>query len=238
MLYVICDVIIVNIFCRSTFLRFAPSLSFLLEKLPRKMRVKSPALSCLHLDRSFSLLTVKNTCLLLEYFKLLDVHDEGKINDVQFYQFMKHSTNLTKRQIFLVLDMLDQQATGYISFDQFYMLACILIALKDKVEKEFIFRHSKLVFEMLDEDGGGSISAHEFGKYGFLFNLKEHSVRDIFFEFDVSGDEELDYKEFKFFAMACIDKQRELDKIRAEKQAKKNKAENLPSKIYFDLDLD
>ena len=91
---------------------------------------------------------------------------------------------------------------------------------------------------MMDEDGGGTISADEFGHYGFLFNLKEHSVRDIFFEFDVSGDEELDYKEFKFFALACIDKQKEIDRQKEEKLAKRHKEEHLPSHLYFDVDLD
>lgn len=184
------------------------------------MKIKSTVLNYLHLDRSFSLLTVKNTHLLLEYFRFLDVHHKEKLNDIQFYQFMRHVTNLDKRQILLVLDMLDQQATGYVRFQEFYLLVCILIALKDRVEKQFIFRHSKIVFEMMDEDGGGTISADEFGQYGFLFNLKDHSVRDIFFEFDVSGDEELDYKEFKMFAMACIDKQKELDEKKKEKMLK------------------
>nr|CAB3241282.1 EF-hand calcium-binding domain-containing protein 9-like [Phallusia mammillata] len=184
------------------------------------MKVKSRVLNYLHLDRSFSLLTVKNTYLVLEYFRFLDVHNKNKLNDIQFYQFMRHVTNLDKRQIFLVLDMLDQQATGYIRFQEFYLLVCILIALNDRVEKQFIFRHSKIVFEMMDEDGGGTISADEFGQYGFLFNLKDHSVRDIFFEFDVSGDEELDYKEFKMFAMACIDKQKELDEKKKVKMLK------------------
>ena len=49
----------------------------------------------------------------------------------------------------------------------------------------------------MDADGGGTISADEFNKYGFLFALEEASVAEIFFEFDVSGDDELDYKEFK-----------------------------------------
>lgn len=207
------------------------------QKKDSKMKVKSATLQFLHLDKTFSLLTVKNATILLEFFKLLDVHNKGALNDIQFYLFLKHSTSLTKRQIYLVLDMLDQQATGYIGFDQFYMLACILIALKDKVEKDFTYRHSKLVFEMMDEDGGGTISAEEFGQYGFLFNLKEHSVRDIFLEFDVSGDEALDYKEFKFFAMACIDKQREIDKQRIKALAQKRK-ENEGVTLDFDFDLD
>lgn len=52
---------------------------------------------------------------------------------------------------------------------------------------------------MMDEDGGGTISADEFGQYGFLFNLKDHSVRDIFFEFDVSGDEVGNYGSDGFY---------------------------------------
>jgi len=184
------------------------------------MKIKSKILSFLHLDRTYSLLNARNTHLLLEYFNCLDVHKKGQLNDIQFFQFMRHTTNLDRWQIILVLDMLDQQATGHVRFPEFYLLVCILVALKDKEEKEFIFRHSKVVFEMLDEDGGGTISADEFGQYGFLFNLKDHAMRDIFFEFDVSGDEELDYKEFKMFAMACIDKQKELDQKRKDKLLK------------------
>ena len=46
----------------------------------------------------------------------------------------------------------------------------------------------------MDEDGGGTISADEFKKYGFLFNLTDQSVTNFFHDFDVTGDEELDYK--------------------------------------------
>ena len=34
--------------------------------------------------------------------------------------------------------------------------------VKDRTEKQFIFRHSKIVFDLMDEDGGGTISADEF----------------------------------------------------------------------------
>ena len=54
--------------------------------------------------------------------------------------------------------------------------------------------------------------------FGLLFNLGLKAIRDIFNDFDVSGDQELDYGEFKLFAMACIDrgksqKQKSDDKI-------------------------
>ena len=63
----------------------------------------------------------------------------------------------------------------------------------------------------MDEDGSNSVSADEFEQFGFLFNFQGRAVRHIFKEFGVSGDQELDYQEFKMFAMACIDKQSELE---------------------------
>jgi len=57
--------------------------------------------------------------------------------------------------------------------------------------------------------------------------LTHRSIQDIFHDFDVSGDEELDYKEFKMFAMACIDKQREMEEKR--KDALQKKAERRDS---------
>lgn len=84
------------------------------------------------------------------------------------------------------------------------------MTVQDKEEKQFIFRHSRTVFDLMDEDGSNSISAEEFEEFGFLFNFQGRAVRQIFKEFDVSGDQELDYQEFRMFAMACIDKQIEL----------------------------
>ena len=84
--------------------------------------------------------------------------------------------------------MLDVDCSGTIDFDEFYLLLCILIAVQDKEEKHFIYRHSRTVFDLLDEDSSGNISACEFETSGFLFNLHGDAIRTIFGEFDVSGD--------------------------------------------------
>ncbi len=62
-------------------------------------------------------------------------------------------------------------------------------SIQDRQEKQFIFRHSHSVFELLDADGSGNISADEFESFGFLFNFQKGAVREIFKEFDVSGDQ-------------------------------------------------
>lgn len=180
------------------------------------MRVKPCILQHLHLDKTYSMLTGKNVRTLMEYFDLIDVHQDGSINDIQFCLVLGAMTDLKRNQIYSVFDMLDIDGSGQIDFDEFYLLTCILISLKDKDEKQFIYRHSRTVFELLDEDGSQSISAQEFSAFGFLFNFYGDAVKQIFNDFDISGDQELDYKEFKMFAMACIDRQNEIDRLKRE----------------------
>lgn len=131
----------------------------------------------------------RNVRIILELFRLIDVHDEMALNDVQFCAFMKTATDLNTNQIYKVFDMLDVDGSGAMDFDEFYLLICILIAVQDKVEKNFIYRHSRTVFDLLDEDSSGNISAYEFETFGFLFNLQGEAIRTIFGEFDVSGDQ-------------------------------------------------
>ncbi len=64
-----------------------------------------------------------------------------------------------------------------------------LLALQDKLEKQFILRHSRTAFELLDVDGSTKISTEEFVNFGFLFNFDNGAARQIFKEFDVSGDQ-------------------------------------------------
>ena len=43
----------------------------------------------------------------MELFRLIDVHDEMALNDVQFCAFMQTATDLNANQIYKVFDMLD-----------------------------------------------------------------------------------------------------------------------------------
>lgn len=80
--------------------------------------------------------------------------------------------------------------------------------MQDHYEKEFIYRHSATIFQLIDADNSGQISAVEFGYMGVLFNFDKLAVKRIFHEFDISGDKHLDFSEFHLFTMACIDEAR------------------------------
>ena len=198
-----------------------------------KINDKAAILKTLHLDRSYSLMTVKNAKIVYNYFKILDIHGNDRLDDVQFATFMSYVSDFPESKITLVYEMLDFDNKGFIEFSEFYLIICILIALDDGQIKEFIYRHSKIVFELIDADAGGTISAQEFERYGFLFNLEEESVLEIFTEFDYSGDEELDYKEFKMFSMACIDKQREIDNEKREKLKEQKRKRDLMKQKWW-----
>ena len=184
-----------------------------------QMKIRSKFLSQLHLDKHYSLLAAKDVFLIYELFILLDLRHENAIDDVQFKGFMQSCTDLTQKQINKVFDMLDTDRSGLLDFDEFYVLICILIAVRDNEQKPFIFHHSRTVFDILDEDGSGSISAAEFETFSFLFNFHGKALRDLFSEFDVTGNEELDYPEFKMLSMACIDRQTEIENLRSSRNA-------------------
>ncbi|XP_037091669.1 EF-hand calcium-binding domain-containing protein 9-like [Pollicipes pollicipes] len=172
------------------------------------MEVTSELLKSFHLDPSFSLLTVRSSVLCMELFNLLDIHEASAINDVIFCSWLRSCTDLSHGQLYDLFELFDVDRSGEIDFDEFYLVIAILVAVKDNVEKEFIYRHSRAVFNIMDFDQSGTVSAEEFERIGFLFNFYSTAIRSIFKEFDVSGDSELDFKEFKLFAMACIDQQR------------------------------
>ncbi|KAI3385451.1 hypothetical protein SNEBB_008782 [Seison nebaliae] len=191
------------------------------------MHLKKSIIDYLHLDKTYSLMTCRSVNILLVFFKSIDIHMRGGLNDIQFYAVLHHMTDLTRFQIEKVFDMLDVDGSGTIEFDEFYLLMSILIATRDEQEKQFIFRHSRTVFDLLDEDASESVSAEEFNSVGFMFNFQDKAIGGIFAEFDVSGDQELDYGEFKMFSMACIDRQRELDLADRRKQMEQDQAKVL-----------
>lgn len=69
--------------------------------------------------------------------------------------------------------------------------------MQDQYEKEFIYRHSPTIFQLIDADASGQISQSEFSQMGVLFNFDSGAIKRIFNEFDISGDANLDFAEFR-----------------------------------------
>ncbi len=133
------------------------------------------------------------------------------MNDIQFLCFMSSMTDLPPNQIYKVFDMFDCDGSGTIEFDEFYLLVCMLLAIKDHEEKHFLWRHFRTCFELLDKDGSSAISIDEFAAFGYIFNISKNAATQIFKDFDVDGSKELDYEEFQMFTLACLDKQFEIE---------------------------
>ncbi|XP_042307221.1 EF-hand calcium-binding domain-containing protein 9 [Sceloporus undulatus] len=174
------------------------------------------------LDRMYCLLSVRNARALTAYFSLLDVHNKNALNNLQFYNFLHYITNLTKAQIMLVFDLLDWNGKGEVSFDEFYMLVCIIMSHENHLEKQFMYRHCHAVFELLDIDGGHTVGPTEFQATRFLFNIKKSELSQIFKDFDISGDEQLNYKEFRMFTIFCIDRQQRKATEKLKRQTDKS----------------
>ncbi|XP_075398840.1 EF-hand calcium-binding domain-containing protein 9 [Tenrec ecaudatus] len=177
----------------------------------------------LYLDKVYCLLSVRNAKALLDYFHLLDVHHNNTLNDVLFFHFLHHVTNLTRSQIMKTFDMLDWNASGEVNFDQFYMLICILLAHQNHLKEQFLYRHSRPIFELLDLDGDLKLGPQDFQLFSFLFDIKKQKLKQLYEEFDFTGDHHINYKEFKLFTIFSVDKYQERQKAEKEKATEKVK---------------
>ena len=183
--------------------------------------VKSSLLNRLHLERREQLLNVRSVQILRQWFDCLDIHKDGFLNDLQVLAILRTMTNLRETQCYRLFDMLDLDKSGNLEFDEFYLLMCVLIAIKDEREKEFLFKHCKTCFSLLDVDGGGTITITEFREFGFIFNISGKASRAAFKEFDVDNSKELDFEEFRMFCLVCLDKQHEIENKQIVKRASK-----------------
>jgi len=94
--------------------------------------------------------------------------------------FMLKGTNLREKEVNRIFDVFDVERTGQIGFDQFYLIICILVAIDDNQQKEFLWNHSRTCFELIDIDGTSSVSREEFRTFGFVFNISNNIAKDIF----------------------------------------------------------
>lgn len=53
--------------------------------------------------------------------------------------------------------MFDVDNSGLVDFSEFYLLFCMLVAVQDKEEKQFLFRHARTCFELLDQGIGNAL---------------------------------------------------------------------------------
>ncbi|KAI9320301.1 hypothetical protein DFJ73DRAFT_967253 [Zopfochytrium polystomum] len=152
------------------------------------MKVTWSFIKRLHLDTTYGLLSARSAFLCWEVFKLLDWRGNGSLDDIQFTAFMTSVTDLKERQVYKVFDIFDLDRSGSVEFDEFYVLISILVAIKDDQGKQFMYQHWRTCFEILDEDGGKTVSLTEFSTLGFLFNFSKRAIKNIYREFDIAGN--------------------------------------------------
>ncbi|CAK9294316.1 unnamed protein product [Gordionus sp. m RMFG-2023] len=144
------------------------------------------------------------------------IEDEVAWDDIQFKTFLREATNLNNSQIKRIFYLFDTKLCGRVYFDAFFVLTCILVAIKDGMDKIFVHRHSKLIFKLLDQDGSGTISCEEFLNFGHLFNFSETKIKEIFGKYDIltcTGEsgatsnikKELELKELEMIALEAIE---------------------------------
>merc|ERR1719153_1052692 len=112
-------------------------------------------------------------------FAKADRDGDGKLTKAEWHKVLNSSGCQTSmEEVSEFFDKMDRDYDGRLSFGEF-------MGEETPLEK---------VFKSMDKDGSGTITKEEFLK--ICKNLSKEQADEAFAQFDASGDDELDYKEF------------------------------------------
>jgi calmodulin len=127
-------------------------------------------------------------------FNIFDKDNSGDISVAELSGLFKTLGHMvTDKEVKELLDSVDTNRDGVVSFDEFVVLMLKLETQEDSEEEEVI-----KAFKVFDRDGNGFLSIEEF-KYILMTlgdKFSEQQVEEIFNETDLDGDGQIDYMEF------------------------------------------
>jgi calmodulin len=130
-----------------------------------------------------------------EAFNMFDTNGTGQIGVDQIRKALKKfGQDLTRKEVEDMIRDLDQDGSGYLSFEEF-----VTLMTKQTVE-EVVSVEDEVIraFRTFDKDGNGKISMNEFR---FILTklgdkMPENEVDEVFREADLNNDGFLNYEEF------------------------------------------
>ncbi|OAF72018.1 EF-hand calcium-binding domain-containing protein 9 [Intoshia linei] len=196
-----------------------------------KIKFKHKIFEHMHLNEEYSVFDNIQSLILLEIFnQLYDCRKELEglktnrlekgLNIKILNAFLQNCTNLKADYIIRIIDLLStiekqgNKEVEIMHFENFVFMVAILVALKDGKQKIFSFNHDKILFNLIDSDRSGSICLDEFLRFGFLLGInKNKSLESLFRKFDITGDKELEFMEFRLLIFAYMDEEDKSNEI-------------------------
>jgi hypothetical protein len=182
------------------------------------MRFKDNLISVLHLTIPGYTLSARSFQMIKRIHQLLAVeamdedasrHDRygpTGINDVVFRHFLDSVIDVDSLIVQCDLFALfDTQRRNLIGLDEFYVLICILIAIRDKMVRPFFFANARTCFDLLDYENCGLITAKQKPFLCFVLNLSMNEIDKGFRQFEAGCGGKFGFEEFKEFGLWCLD---------------------------------
>ena len=141
-----------------------------------------------------------------DFFEIVDEDGNGTIDAHELKQAMTMmGMDCTDELIqAMVGEVKDSQQELEMDFEEFLVLMAIFVGPRaDEQEKEL-----RLAFDVLDDDGGGTIDMTELTEAFVKFGEKvtQAELDDVVKMVDRDGDGEIDFEEFKTVMMTAVDK--------------------------------
>lgn len=137
-------------------------------------------------------------------------------NESQFSQFMSRLTDFDEYDSLDIFDLFDKDETGYIGFDEFFLIISLLSARESGQCTKFLYKHGRSVFDLLSTTpsttsaGPGTshalITFEAFARFGFILGMSEIEIMAMLGpSFEVTVFDMMDIERFLLYYFYILD---------------------------------
>lgn len=114
-------------------------------------------------------------------------------NESQFSHFMARLTDFTEYETLDIFDLFDKDESGYIGFDEFFLIISLLAARESGQCTKFLYKHGRAMFDLISASSSTSYSGtsilitfERFSRFGFVLGMSETELMAMLTPFEVT----------------------------------------------------
>jgi len=129
------------------------------------------------------------------------------LDENQFFNISIKLTDFNDIETLQVFDTFDRKQAGTMELREFFLLISMLAAREEGQTTEFLYLHSKEIFDILNSSSAPSkaLSFERFARLGFVIGIPEEYLALKLKEFNVCTSDPLDFETFNlcYFDILC-----------------------------------
>jgi len=134
------------------------------------------------------------------------------LNELQFSHLLARLTDFNEFESLDIFDIFDKDETGYIGFEEFFLLIALLAARESGQCTKFLYKHGRAMFDLIASSSSTSytgtsilITFERFSKFGYTLGMSETELITMLRDFEVNLFDMVDVDRFLLYYFMILD---------------------------------